>query len=254
MRSTPFIPARVTLDAREIDHRFTMHSRIANVAGAPEAATSYTAVADGSAAKLDVLVGSGLQFWITRDAEDGTANQPAAPTTAAGATIRNTWTASVANLTFQGAACFPANPQRAAALVARHFRVNAQADKRAGHHFRVRMSDGYSTVFTGTAHPDPVTGAAVPAYATGQIVSWGGIPVSNPLPIHTFTAMVDPTRLITLHDDSILAGGGLAAQMTVDVNVNPTDAFAFDGWVPAHNPPPSPTITVQPANQSRPAN
>lgn len=94
------------------------------------------------------------------------------------------------------------------------------------------MSDRYSICFTGTAQTDPVSGAAVPAYATEQIVSWDGIRVSNPLPVHPVTAMVDPTRLPTLHDDGILAGGGLAAQVSVDLNANPTDAFAFDGWVP----------------------
>ena len=191
----PFIPVKVTLEAREAGHRFKMHSRLGGVAGAPEAAIPCTAVADGGMAKLDLLVGTGLQFWITRDAEDGRANQPAAPFTAANATVRNTWVANTANQTYPASTYFPQNPVRAASLVPHRFQVNAQANKRAGHRFAVEMSDGYKTVFTNATHNDPVTGVSIPAYAAETISYSGPAPLSNPLPISTFTALVDPTLM-----------------------------------------------------------
>ena len=45
--------------------------------------------------------------------------------------------------------------------------------------------------------------------------------------------MVDPTRLITLRDDDIIPGGGLAAEMNVNLSANPTDGFNFGNRVAA---------------------
>ena len=66
-----------------------------------------------------------------------------------------------------------------------------------------------------------------------------------PLPIATFTAWVDPTQFLALRDEDVLPGGGLEAEMGVNLATPFTDAFAFDGWVPTQVPPPSPTISVR---------
>ena len=107
------------------------------------------------------------------------------------------------------------------------------------------MSDGYTTFFNGTAHADAATDSVTPAYGQATVTSLDGQPLANPVQVYTFAAMIDPTRGITLRDESIAGGGGLAAEITVDPAVNPTDVF--DGWVPAYGsgPPPAPEITVQ---------
>ena len=59
---TPLVPFRIYLDTAEEGHRFTVHSR---ASGGPEMASSVVAE-DGS---LIFSVGTGMEFWITRDAD-----------------------------------------------------------------------------------------------------------------------------------------------------------------------------------------
>ena len=235
--SYPTVPAHVTLEAREAGHNFTVHSQIA---GVPEMLTSTVAqsgAAGTNTAVLDFQVGSGLLFWITRDAENGHPDQPAAPATGAWAAGTNPGVTVNQNAVGR----FPAPPWRQAALVPHQFRVNAST--RPSHVFSVRMSDGYTTIFSATPYHDAATDTDMPACGSETIAQWRGVPLSNPLPVITFTAMIDPTRAILLRDDSIVSGGGLAQDVVVDPTVDPTDVF--DGWKHVNLPPPAPTITIR---------
>src|SRR4030095_11785124 len=136
---------------------------------------------------------NGLQFWVTRDAEDGSESPPVAPAT-------GTWTAS-SNLTVSAVGRFPAPPHRAAPLVDHQFRVNSST--RPGHTFSVRMNDGYRDIFDGTQHTDLATGVQIPPYSLEQIDNWWDNGQPDPLPIYTFTAKIDPTCITTLWDESI---------------------------------------------------
>ena len=231
----PTVHVRVTLEAREAGHSFTVHSRIADAPEMPVHSVAQPGAAGTNIAVLDIQVGSGLQFWITRDAESGRLTQaraPAAGTWAAGTNTSQT-------LTFSAVGCFPAPPVRGQ-WVRHRFRVNAGT--RAHHTLSVRMDDGYTTFFNETEHSDPATDTLVPAYGLETIAQWGNVVLFNPLPIITFTAMIDRSRAITLRDDSIASGGGLAQDITVDPAVDPTDVF--DGWVPMQPQTPDPTITI----------
>lgn len=76
------------------------------------------------------------------------------------------------------------------------------------------------------------------AYTPGQIQSWLDDGTPNHLPIYTFTAMVDPTRMLTLQDNM----GG--SPIGVPADISPTDWFA--PWQPMHSlPPTDPTITLR---------
>ena len=212
-------PVKVEVELREAGHLFPVHGW---VPGAPVQLKSVTATAGTPNAVLNFVLGSGMQFWITRDAEDGCAAQPIAP-------VNAIWTAP-SNVPFSALNRFPATPLRAAALVAHQFRI--AATNRANHTFTARMSDGYSTTF------GPVANAQTTAYTPGQIQSWLDNGTPNHLPIYTFTAMVDPTRMLTLQDNM----GG--TPIGIPVNISPTDWL--DGWQPVHAiPPTDPTITLR---------
>ena len=220
----PLVQVRVTMEACEVGHTFTVHSRLPNL---PERLTPCAAQAGtAGAGELSFAVGAGLQFWITRDAENGSTPQRMAPAT--GTWAAGTNPAQVINLSAVGR--FPAPPMRGplGQLVPHQFRIKTAT--RLGHTFSVRMSDGYTTFFNTTAHADAATNSITPAYGQATITSLNSQPLANPLQVYTFTAMIDPTRGIVLRDESIAGGGGLAAEITVDPAVNPTDVF--DGWVP----------------------
>lgn len=91
------------------------------------------------------------------------------------------------------------------------------------------MSDGYTTNFSDIPYFDAPTNATVLAYGLETIAQSGNIPLSNPLPIFTFTAMIDPNRAVILRDESITSGGGLAQDITVDRSGNRTDVFRWLG-------------------------
>ena len=150
----PFEPVTVYLEGREQGHRFTVHSRASGGPGmkqsvqarggfeaewpAPnggwtyDAAWNWVEVPAGSAT-LNFAVGRGMEFWITREADDAQAGgngQMAIPPGSAGYTVANWLLYGV----------FPDPPQRATPLEPVTFRVNAQ---RWGHRFTVWQSDGY---------------------------------------------------------------------------------------------------------------
>ena len=217
--SYTLVSVKVQVEPREAGHLFTVHG---SVPGAPEQAKPVTAVLLPPAAATATLtfdLGTGMQFWVTRCAEDGTATPPRAPQT-------GLWTAS-ANANFIATGRFPATPLRAAALVPLQFRINATT--RPGHLFSVRMSDGYGTDF------GPAT---TPPYATGQIQNFLTDLTPHHLPIYTFTALVDPTRMLTLRDIT------LGTQAGVSVDANPSDWL--DGWQPLQVlPAAGPDITLR---------
>ena len=216
----PLVAVQVQVELREVGHKFTVHGW---VPGAPQQLKSVTATAGTPNAALNFVLGSGMQFWITRDAEDGTgATQPVAP--AAGA-----WTAS-SNANFSALGRFPEIPVRASPLVAHQFRINATTH--SARTFVVRMSDGYSTTFA------PAASGQTLAYASGQIQSWLDNGTPNHLPIYTFTAQLDPSRMTTVRDTTT------GAEIGVFANVSPTDWL--DGWTPIHAiPPTDPAFSIQ---------
>ncbi len=170
----PLVWVQVEVEAREAGHCFTVQG--VSPGGARE--TVRVIAAPGSPnALLSFVLGAGTTFHLTRDAEDGTADQPQAPLT-------GVWTAD-GGAPFDGLGCFPAEPARPSTLVARAFQVNAHT--RPDHEFSVRMSDGYTRTF------GPVASGDIIPYGPALLENWLDNGVSNHLPIHTFFAWLDPT-------------------------------------------------------------
>ena len=193
----PTYSTQVTLHSREAGHLFAVHSK---VIGGPVYSRVFTAAASGANAKLVFDVGKGLQFWVTREAENGSASQPVAP---AGASASgSSWVATSNNATFGATSFFPANPARlAGALVSRPVRINAamhgaNGSNPPGRSFMVQLGDGYTTTYA------PPNGAA-PTYGSSIISDWNGVPFpsgTTPLPIYTFNADTDWRFDVTLRD------------------------------------------------------
>ena len=230
----PMLDTHVTLHGRELGHKFAVHYKASNT---PPLSRVYEAVKVGSSVRLDFQVGTGLPFWITREAENGAANQPVAPT---GASVAgSTWVANTNGATFSGVTMFPAAPARPAGVVVpRLVRVNAI--ERSLHSFRVRQGDGYSVTYDAgpSSHSDPVTGADISPYAPGFIDIWSGQPVATPLPVHIFTAQVDNRFSVTGVRDEI------TGEELVPVGDGPIDWVA--PWVgTSSSAPVGPTVTLQ---------
>ena len=195
--SYPLAWVQVRVEAREAGHAFTVHG---SVSGVPQQTIRVTAKASTPNAILSFVLSTGMEFWFTREAEDGTASQPSAPATGFWSAMPN---ASILGLSF-----FSEVPVRAGGLVARNFRINART--RTNHTFTIRQSDGYSATF------GPVAAGPTLAYAPGQIAG------SNPLPIYTFSALLAPTTMVTLQDDT---NGSL---LSVSPGLGSVDWL--DGW------------------------
>lgn len=233
----PLLDTHVTLPGREAGHKFAVHCKASNT---PEMTRIVAAVSGtGGNAKLDFQVGSGLPFWITREAENNTANQPVAP---AGASIYGSaWVANLNNATFSAISpnlnLFPAAPTRpVGVLVSRQVRVNAV--ERAQHSFRVSQGDGYSVTYEAgpSSHPDPVTGAVISSYA-GSVDTWNGQPVAAPLPVYTFTVQMDNRFSFKLRDE-------ITGEELLPTGTGPIDWLA--PWVATTSSAPvGPTITLQ---------
>ena len=246
--SYPLLDTNVTLRALEVGHKFAVHRKATN---GPELSQVYTAVSAPPNAKLNFPVGKGLRFWVTREAENGVANQPVAPVGAL-ATNYTGWTNNTAGSTFSAISpnpnLFPAAPIRPSwALASRPVRINADAHRDADpelrRNFKVWLGDGYTTTYDAgpNSHPDPVTFLPVPAYTLGSINEWNGVafPVGvPPLPVYEFTAVTDWRYDVTLQD-----------QTTSDV-FTPSDLGNRIDWLapwvsPTLTAPPGPTITLQ---------
>lgn len=231
----PLLNMGLTLDAREAGHRFAVHSK-ASVA--PEMTKVFTAVAGTGNARLDFSVGKGVRFWITREAEMGQSTPPTAP---AGASVSSGgWVATTNGTTFSAISpdpnLFPAPPLRPVALVTKQFRVNALA--RPNRSFTVRMSDGYSTLInSGPAHLDVPTNTWIAGYGTGSTSDWSALGASQPVPIYTFSAQIDPRFSTVLRDETTLE----------EIPVRLADSFTdwLSPWLPtgAYSPA-GPTITL----------
>jgi hypothetical protein len=201
----PLVGVTISLEGREAGHVFTVHG---SASGAAQEVVRVTAAPGSPHAILSFVLEMGTNFYITRDAEDGGANQPAAP--AAGV-----WTATF-GASFSALGCFPAEPARQNALVPRDFLVNART--RPGHEFSVRMSDGYTSTF------GPMATAEIGAYQSAQIENWLDNGADNHLPVYSFTALLDPSRTATLRDNTNCTYLGVPA------DANPVEWL--DGWQP----------------------
>ncbi len=201
----PLIPVMLSLESHEDGYLFTVSSHAAD---GPVMTQSVQASGNSAGATLNFAVGSGMEFWLTRDADVPPIESPH----------------FVADGDFSGygslSGVFPATPQHP--QEAQTFRIHAQ---RWGHAFTVWQSDGTHFPFIA---PDTADG---PAYAAETIADWNDQGLSNPLGILTFTAQVDPTRVWWLRDDST---GEAFPAMQTDV---------LDGWVPLHTQPPA-SLTV----------
>ena len=231
----PMLETHVTLHSREAGHRFAVHWKATN---APVMSQIYTAVSAGANARLDFPIGQGLRFWVTREAEMGYLPQPVAP--AGASATSGGWVSNTNNTTFSAVSPnpFPAPPLRPVALVPRLVRVNAVAH--AGHAISVRQGDGYSTTYNAgpASHLDAATNAQIPPYTSGSIARWDDQGISQPLPVYTFTAYVDPRFTIKLRDETTLEEFSAFA---------PTGAMDWlDPWAATHpNAPGGPTITLE---------
>ena len=221
----PLSWVQVQVESREAGHAFTVHG---TVPGAPDQLLRVTARADATNAILGFALGTGTHFWITRDAEDGAANQPMAPAAAA-----PLWTASPA-ATFSALLIFPDPPGRPSALVWHNFYVNART--RPDHQFSVRMSDGYTSTF------GPVANGSVSGYE--QRLLWGYLSdyTYNDLPAYYFQVLVDPTVMLTLLDTTN------GTQLGVSPDSNYTTWY--DGWeswlrIPVPDPGATPAISLR---------
>ena len=168
---------------------------------------------------LDVAVGEGMQFCITREGDGWSSlTMTSAPWVASNAGMQSLeddgdgWSAL---------GKFPDPPQRGP-MEMKHFRVHYQ--NRYSHTFSVRMSDGYST-------------STVMGSNTEIVQSWDDQGVADPLAtltVGTFEVAIDPTRAWWLRDE----------ETGENFPIDQTDVF--DGWTPLHaNPPPLPTITLR---------
>jgi hypothetical protein len=218
VESYPLSWVQVGVHKREAGHVFTVHG---TTPGSPEQLVRVTAWTDGTDGFLNFALGTGMRFWISRDAEDGAPAQPTAPDPQLNSGSVppeevGLWTASP-TASFDATSRFPAIPVRANQLVVHEFRINART--RPGHTFIVKMNDGYSSTF------GPVATGTVSAYASNLLDGWLSNGLANPLPIYTFSAWVDPWATITLVDQTDGTQLGISA-----VGGNRTDWL--DGWQP----------------------
>ena len=215
----PLRSVAIWFDHTEAGHRFTVHSRLGD--GPEMRASGPTVYASSSTHPvLDVAVGEGMAFWVTREAD----GRSSLTTTSSPCVASNAGMQSLAGDGdgWSALGMFPDPPQRGP-MEMKHFRVHYQ--NRYSHSFSVRMSDGYATSISPS-----------PSYSTESVASWDdqGVPDPSPLQVVVFDAQIDPTRAWWLRDEDT----------GEDFPIGQTDVF--DGWTPLHaNPPPLPTITLR---------
>ncbi len=216
----PLIPVQVALDASQIGHRFTIHSR---PAGGVDMPAAVTASADGTDARLAFSVGLGMEFWVTRELDNAsTLTLSGGPWIAT--TVAAQWVDGSGVLWWWGGGSqtFPEPPQGNPADLEIHtFRINGET--RAGHGFTVRMSDGYVAL--------PYSNIA---WGSDTISGWDDFGNARTLPLTIYTVVVDVTRAWWLHDDTT----------GEDFPVGQTEVL--DGAAVLHDqPPPAYTITLR---------